>query len=514
MTIPSGKPQATPIDDPKAVAIIGAGPAGLVTARWLRASGLVPVLYEQGDGVGGQWRVGAPHSSIWPGMHTNTSRVTTAFGDMPHPDGTPLFPRAEDIGQYLERYAAHFGLLEQARLGVRVQEVEREGEGWRIRSVGTDGTERTEHYARVVLAPGRHHARRFPTIAGMDRFTGAGGVRHAATYRGAHEFRGQRVLVAGHSISSVEIAGDLALQGAAHVVVAARRHRFVLQRLLAGVPMDHRVYSRAAGMMWESMPPAFTAAWLRELTLRTSGHPAQFGAPVYSEDVLQAGFTHSPFYLTLVAEGRIATRPWISRVDGGEVVFTDGTRETIDTILLCTGYDLDLPFLGPQLRAALEPDAVHLNLHEHTWHPDLPGLAVVGQYEHSGPFFPTLEAQGRWVAYVMSGRIAAPAAQEIGDGLAAARERRGAPYIVRMHVISRRFARLAGVEPALERWPALRRALLFGPLSPASFRLEGLDALPEAAARVLADAGVADAVTSAQCTEEEVALLAALPGGG
>jgi hypothetical protein len=57
-----------------------------------------------------------------------------------------------------------------------------------------------------------------------------------------------------------------------------------------------------------------------------------------------------------------------------------------------------------------------------------------------------------------------------------------------MNVVSLRFARAAGVEPSLERWPNLAMPLLFGPLSPVSFRLEGHDALPDAPSRVAAEA--------------------------
>ena len=36
----------------RSVAIIGAGPAGLVTARWLKREGFDPVIFEQGDRLG------------------------------------------------------------------------------------------------------------------------------------------------------------------------------------------------------------------------------------------------------------------------------------------------------------------------------------------------------------------------------------------------------------------------------------------------------------------------------
>ena len=73
-------------------------------------------------------------------------------------------------------------------------------------------------------------------------------------------------------------------------------------------------------------------------------------------------------------------------------------------------------------------------------------------------------------------------------GIETYRARRELPQKTRMNVVSLQFARAAGVEPALERWPDLATPLLFGPLSPVSFRLEGRDALPDAPARVAAEA--------------------------
>jgi hypothetical protein len=80
-------------------------PRGLVAARYLRQAGFACTLFDQADGVGGQWRLGAPHSKVWPEMRTNSSRVMTAFSDLPHPPGTAVYPSAEQVGAYLARYA-------------------------------------------------------------------------------------------------------------------------------------------------------------------------------------------------------------------------------------------------------------------------------------------------------------------------------------------------------------------------------------------------------------------------
>jgi hypothetical protein len=65
------------------------------------------------------------------------------------------------------------------------------------------------------------------------------------------------------------------------------------------------------------------------------------------------------------------------------------------------------------------------------------------------------------------------------------------------------YARAAGVEPNLDNWPRLWRALLFGPLAPSCFRLEGPDALAHAQTRFARDAAAFGGITSNELTESE-----------
>jgi hypothetical protein len=341
-----------------------------------------------------------------------------------------------------------------------------------------------------------------PVVDGLPGFTGRGGVAHAAAYRGAAPYRGQRVLVAGGSISALEVASELALQGAARVVVASRRQRYVMQKLLAGVPADHVAFTRFAALAGETFPPVAAAAALKALVVATSGRPEQFGAPAPADDLLAAGLTLSQHYLPLVAEGRVVPRPWIARVEGSTAWFADGSAEEFDAILLGTGYAPDLSYLAPDVRAVLGAPPV---LHDLTFHPELPGLAFLGQFEQVGPHLPTLELQARWIAYAWSGRVAPPTREAMAARLAAA-PAHGVP----MQVAARRFATAAGVEPDPRSWPTLTRALLVGPMSPASFRLSGPDALPDAAARVAADAAAFGAGADRALSPEQTAQLRAL----
>ena len=185
------------------------------------------------------------------------------------------------------------------------------------------------------------------------------------------------------------------------------------------------------------------------------------------------------------------------------MTFADGYAEEFDGILFGTGFELDLPFLSDDIRAILDLDAVHLDADRYTFHPDLPGLAFVGMWDQSGGYFVPLELQARWIAYTWGGTIPEASETEQRSAIDAYRARRGMSQKTRMNLVALTFARAAGVEPHLENWPHLCRALLFGPLAPSCFRLEGPDALPDAPDRFVRDAAAFGAITSNELTERE-----------
>jgi dimethylaniline monooxygenase (N-oxide forming) len=500
-----------PIDMPdRAIAVIGGGPAGLVTARYLKKYGFDPVVFEASDRVGGQWNVTSPTSAVWPGMRTNTSRVLSAFSDLDHAPGTSVYPTEADMFAYLESYANAGDLAANIRLSTRVEALERgPNAGWIVRSRHGDMLV-AELYKRVVIATGRNQSPDTPDVSGLTTFTGTGGVVHSAQYGGADRYRGTSVLVAGCSISALEIASDLALSGAAKVTVAMRRQRYVLQKLLAGVPTDHVAFTRFAATAGRMLPPEAIAAGMKGMVVGHCGSPEQFGATKPDDNIFAAGLTQSQYYLALVAEGRIQPRPWIDAIDGRAVRFADGAEEDIDAIILGTGFKLSLPFLSAAISEVLGLDGTHIDLYDHTLHPDLDGLAFIGTYQLIGPNFPVFELQARWLTYMWAGVRAVPSGDTMRQEVAIAKARRSGPPEVPMHVLATLFATNAGVEPDPTAWPELERALWFGPLSPISFRLTGPDALADAPARTAEAARAFGAATSVEFSPDETAKLKAI----
>ncbi len=436
------------------VAVIGAGPSGLVAAKNLTEVGFAVSVFESGDAIGGQWNTAATASGIWPGMRTNTSRAMTAFSDLAYDPGLELHPAAEQIRNYLLHYADTFELHRLVRLNTRVAELR---PGWSV-----DG----EPFDAVVISSGRF--RRPVRPAGLDGFTGT--VLHSFDYPGADPFRDGGALVYGNGVSGHEIAADIGL--VAPVVSAYRKPRYVLQKNVAGVSSDWQWYTQLAAWQRSALSPEVYGRLLRDRIVRVAGNPADFGAPRPDDDILVAGHSLSQDYLRLVRDGMIACRPALAEVAGRTVTFTDGTSERVETIICATGYELDLPYLSDDLRRLLGPQ---LPLHRQTLHPDLPSLGVIGQFALQGPYFPLLELQARWIAGLWSGAITPPPEIAMRDSVS----RPPAP-VVAHHLVAVALSRAAGVAPELDRHPDLVEPLLLGPMLPTRYRLDGPGARADA----------------------------------
>ena len=491
------------------VAIIGSGPGGLVTAKYLKQHGFEPIVFEQDDTIGGQWNARSPHSGIWPSMVTNTSRLLTCFSDLAPEPGIPIFPSNEEIFSYLRRYAQKFDILPHVRCNTRVELIEHnQSGGWKTWLNGNE--ESTETFAYVVVASGRFNKPAIPSLPGLESFCGSGGVFHSFQYKNPESFRGKRVLVVGCAISALEIASDLAMLGAARVVSTFRRQRYVVQKLAAGIPSDALAFTRFAALRAEVTPSEVLGKATEEYIVRVFGSPENYGALKPPGDFLEVGRALSQHFLPLVAEGRIAVKPWISDIQSRSVRFSDHSAENFDAIILATGFRLNLPFLGPAIRNTIDLDAQHADLYKFTFHPDLPGLAFLGLWDQTGPYFPPLELQARWITYVWSGIRPLPSRDEMNTGITDYRSKRRGSQVQAMHLMTLLFAREAGVEPDLGERPDLARALLFGPLSAASFRLSGPDKLVDTEIRIAKEAQAVGTVMNPEFSTEQITQLQAL----
>src|SRR5262249_35492407 len=104
--------------------VIGAGCAGLVSARALQAAGLdFDVLEAQSD-LGGNWTNG-----VYDSAYLISSRKTSGFLEFPMPETYPDFPSRAQVRDYLQAYAKHFDLRRNIAFEEEVTSLRRVGDG-------------------------------------------------------------------------------------------------------------------------------------------------------------------------------------------------------------------------------------------------------------------------------------------------------------------------------------------------------------------------------------------------
>lgn len=369
----------------KRVAVIGAGAAGLTSARWLTEAGLEPTVFERTAAVGGLWR---PDSGLaYPSLRTNTSKQKTAFSDLPFDAALPDHPSRDAVLAYLERYADVTGVRERIRFGTTVTAVRPSDDGWTV-----DG----DPFDAVVVASGLFGRALEPPLPGRERFRGT--IIHSRDYRGPSGFAGKAVVVAGAGSSGSDLAVELA--GVARSVsVAMREPPIFTPRHHGGRPYDHRA-TRMARML-----PSAVRRWRVRRLL----------AGEYRKRGLELGpigpkTTQGMDLLDEVARGRVTLRRELVALDEIDAVFADGTRTAADAIVLATGYAPEFPFLPPGVPARIDRA---LALYRLVFPPGIARLAFVGMTRVSGPVFPVAELQARWVAAVFAERASLPAPERM-----------------------------------------------------------------------------------------------------
>ncbi|RBR19234.1 uncharacterized protein FIESC28_05699 [Fusarium coffeatum] len=226
------------------IAIIGAGPAGLVALKNLREQGFDALIFERRPSVGGLWSYSEnpEYTTALDDTTVNVSKFVSSFSDFPMPDHYPDFPSRRQIQVYFEAYINHFDLQRYIRFRVTVHKVLRNSSNsaWDVYSAGPN-EESVLPFHKVVFANGCETIPVWPSIQRREEFKGT--VMHAQEYRDykKHGLQGKRVMVVGIGNTGCEIALSLC-KHASKTYLAYRRGRILVSRYDdKGVPMDSQI---------------------------------------------------------------------------------------------------------------------------------------------------------------------------------------------------------------------------------------------------------------------------------
>ncbi|XP_048553305.1 flavin-containing monooxygenase FMO GS-OX-like 2 [Triticum urartu] len=356
----------------RAVAVVGAGAAGLVAARELLREGHAVTVFERSDRVGGTWAYdpradetdplgAAVHGSLYASLRTNLPRELMGFSGHESLVGRVFagdprtFPGHQEVLAFLRAFAEESGVARRVRLRAEVVRAApplgrggESGERWSVAWRGEDGEVAVEAFDAVVVCNGHCTVPLVPKLPGIGKWRGK--QMHSHNYRIPEPFRDQIVVVVGLGASGIDIAREIS-QVTKEVHIASRQNEHRLGKI--------------------SIDP-YLNVWMHA-----------------EVDCIQ---------------------------EDGQVRFAEGAAVAADVVLYCTGYRYHFPFLDLDELTVDDENRVG-PLYKHVFPPKYaPNLSFVGLPVKT-ILFQSFELEAKWVARVLSGRAALPSEEGMLDAV-------------------------------------------------------------------------------------------------
>lgn len=410
------------------IAIVGAGFAGLSSAKVLRQLGHDVVVYEKTLDVGGVWSA----TRRYPGLKTQNNKGTYALSDQPMPKDYPEWPSGEQVQSYLTSYAERFGLTPYLRLGTEVELANpADGGGWDVTTASG-----TEHYDHLVLASGIFSRPFIPPFENLDLFEKLGGeVMAASDWHELDQVRDKHTVVVGYGKSACDITVEISKVAASTTVVARellwkmpRKVKGVLNykylmltrmgeglfryRSVAGPErlLHARDSAMANGMLGSVEKVTTKQLGLEDLGLVPEGQFSDIARSTVS--LASEGFFEG------VSEGRIDVQrdTIIERFveqDGKPFAeLSNGAIIPVDVVVAATGWSQDLPFLPQEVMDKLTDENGDYLLYRQIHPIYLPDLSFAG---YNSSFFSPLSAEvsAIWIGSMLGGNHTLPSTTEM-----------------------------------------------------------------------------------------------------
>jgi cation diffusion facilitator CzcD-associated flavoprotein CzcO len=411
------------------IAIVGAGVAGLATAKVLKEAGHDVTVFDRVADLGGVWSA----ARRYPGLCTQSTKAQYELSDFPMPKSFPEWPSGEQVQQYLAAYAEHNDLIAGLKLSTEVERVTRGDDGrWSVRTRPVTGSHsETSLFDAIVLANGVFSEPYRPTFVGEAEFTAAGGQLLTGTeLHSAEQARDKRVIVVGYGKSACDVTVAVSA-AAASTDVIARQLLWKVPRKINGIVNFKMLLLTRLG---EAL---FRYRYLRgfEKFLHGPGNGVRRGMlnSIGTASVRQFHLKE----LGLVPEGQmedivkgaigLATEGFFEGVQAGRIrvhrdqtierllvqdgapaaQLADGTVLPADIVLSSTGFTQGVPFLDQRIAAGLFDERGNFMLYRQIKPIDVDGLWFNG---YNSSFFSPLNAEmaAVWIAADVAGGLTLP----------------------------------------------------------------------------------------------------------
>ncbi len=416
------------------VGIIGAGIAGLCTAKIFKSFGLEVTILEKEPDVGGVWA----SSRRYPGLTTQNPRETYEFSDFPMPRDYPEWPTGQQVQAYLERYVSHFDLADHLKLSTEVISAVplTQATGWQIvaEQRNKEGLRQKAQFTFdfLVVCNGIFSIPVIPEFPGAPEFLAHGGkIMHTSTFTELEDVRNRNVIVVGYGKSSCDAANA--------TVGVSQRTTLVARNLIWKIPKKLKNVLNFKYLFLTRMGEGlFPYIRLRgfEKFLHGPGLPVRNSMLKTVENVVAkqlrlqeigllpdkpletiarstVSLVTDGFYENILAD-RLDIRQGveIQQLKAGEAILTNGVTIPVDTVVCGTGWDQRVAFFDAELIERITDKDGNFRLYQTMVPVDVPGLVFNG---YNSSFFSQLNAEvgALWLVEYLAGMVALPERSEM-----------------------------------------------------------------------------------------------------
>ena len=413
----------------RSICIIGAGFAGLTSARVFKALGYEVTLYEKEADVGGVWSA----SRRYPGLTTQNTRTTYELSDFPMPLSYPEWPSGEQVQLYMQSYVDHYDFNEQVNLNrtVLATSFDANRNVWTVNTRGLTSELESAEFDYLIIGNGIFSVPSIPTYKGVESFIEAGGrICHTSEFTRREDARDKNVLVIGYGKSSCDVAN--AIQDiTASTNVVARSLIWKIPKMIANkLNYKHLFLSRMSealfryihlrGMdkFFHTLGNPIRKAMLnsveflveRQLGLKRLGlHP---NTPLESIARSTVSLVSDDFYQNIEADKiGIKKQAVITALNGKQALLSNGEKVPVDLIVCGTGWQQVCPFLEQDIIDRVTDEEGNFRLFRSMIPVDVPRLAFNG---YNSSFFSQLncEVGALWLADYLNQGFELPSSAE------------------------------------------------------------------------------------------------------
>ena len=338
--------------------VIGTGFSGLAMAHALAQDGARDmIIVERASEPGGVWL-----NNRYPGCSCDVPSYLYALEGMPPYRWSRRFPKREEILDYIKTCFRRKGLERYLLLDTTVDRITwLDAEScWRVECRSGP----TFKARFVYAATGQMPRATVPDLDGIGSFEGT--WFHSSEWPPNLDLSEQRVAVVGTGASGVQMVAGIAEQ-AAHLTVFQRNAPYLFprndrefhrweQRLLDAGPFWRRLYrsflywkhelNGIAYFNYQLLLQLVRYNTVRQIKRFLNDERLRTGAtPTYAPGCKRV-LVNDDYYPTLARSNVNLVIEAITEIEGKDIICADGHRQTVDILVMATGFDGTRPMPG------------------------------------------------------------------------------------------------------------------------------------------------------------------------